>query len=51
MVEIDPDAHIRVYGYVPITQYLASLFPVPVGVADRIDLKPDGKPRSERDAL
>jgi predicted nucleotidyltransferase len=51
MVEIDPDAHIGVYGYVGIMHYLSDLFPVPVDVANSRRLKPHVKSGAERDAV
>jgi predicted nucleotidyltransferase len=51
MVDIDPEAHIGVYGYVGIMHYLSDLFPLPVDVANRSKLKPHVKPAAERDAV
>jgi predicted nucleotidyltransferase len=51
MVEIDPLAHIDLYGYVGITQYIADLFNVPVDVADRTMLLESVRRTAERDAV
>jgi predicted nucleotidyltransferase len=39
MVEIDPDAHIGVWGYAGLKEYIAALFDGPVDVVDRAALK------------
>jgi hypothetical protein len=51
LVEIDPSAHIDVYDYVGITQYIAALFTVPVDVADRAMLIEPVRRTAERDAV
>jgi predicted nucleotidyltransferase len=51
LVDLDPDAHIDLYDYVGITQYLAELFPGRVDVANRRTLKPLVRPSAERDAV
>jgi predicted nucleotidyltransferase len=40
MVEIDPDAHITVFDYVGLKEYIAGLFDGPVDVVSRDSLKP-----------
>jgi predicted nucleotidyltransferase len=40
MIEIDPDAHIGVWGYAGLKEYIAALFDGPVDVVDRAALKP-----------
>ena len=40
MIEIDPDAHIGVWGYAGLREYIATLFDGPVDVVDREALKP-----------
>ena len=40
MIEIDPDAHIGVWGYGGLKEYIAALFEGPVDVVDRAALKP-----------
>lgn len=51
MVDIDPKARVDLFKYVGIVQYLESLFPVHVGVADHEGLKPLIRPTVERDAV
>jgi uncharacterized protein len=51
MVELAPDAAVDLWGYVGITQYLADLFPSPVDVANRSQLKPLVRPSAEREAV
>lgn len=51
MVDIDPTAHVDLYRYVGITQYIAGLFTMPVDVADRAALIEPVKRTAERDAL
>ncbi|HEX4198124.1 MAG TPA: nucleotidyltransferase domain-containing protein [Caulobacteraceae bacterium] len=51
LVDIDPSAHIDLYDYVGITQYIAGLFTVPVEVADRAMLIPPVRRTAERDAV
>jgi predicted nucleotidyltransferase len=51
MIELEPDSHIGVYGYVAIMHYLADLFPMPVDVANQSTLKPHVRPSAERDAV
>src|SRR5579871_671883 len=35
MIEIDPEAHVGVWGYVGLKEYIAALFDEPVDVVDR----------------
>jgi predicted nucleotidyltransferase len=51
MVEVDPDAHISLFDYAGIVQYIEELFPVPVDVANREGLKPFVRPSAEREAV
>jgi len=51
MIDLAPDAHIGVFEYVGITQYLADLFPNRVDVANRATLKQLVRPSAERDAV
>ena len=51
MVEIAPDAHVDLFAYVGIVQFIEELFPVPVDVVDREGLKPMVRPRAEREAV
>ena len=51
MVEIDPDAHIGVWGYAGLKEYIATLFDGPVDVVDREALKPYVAPVATADAI
>jgi predicted nucleotidyltransferase len=51
MVEIDPSAHVDLYGYAGITRYIAELFPVPVDVAEREMLLEPVRATAETDAV
>lgn len=51
MVEIDPAAHVDVYGYVGITQFISALFHGRVDVADRDALSAAVRGTAERDAI
>jgi predicted nucleotidyltransferase len=51
MVEIDPDAHIGVWGYAGLREYIATLFDGPVDVVDRDALKPHVAPAATADAI
>jgi len=51
MIEIDPDAHIGVWGYAGVKAYIATLFDGPVDVIDREALKPYVKSAATADAV
>ena len=51
MVEIDPDAHITVFDYAGLKDYIAGLFDSPVDVVNREGLKPHVGPSAEADAI
>jgi hypothetical protein len=51
MVELDPDAHIGVWGYAGLKEYIASLFDGPVDVVNRAALKPYVAPAATADAI
>lgn len=51
LVEFDPAAHVTVFDYVGIKEFIATLFEVPVDVIDREALKPHLRRPSVRDAL
>jgi uncharacterized protein len=51
MVEIDPEAHITVFDYVGLKEYIASLFDAPVDVVSRDSLKPYVHPAATADAI
>ena len=51
MIEINPDAHIGVWGYAGLKDYIASLFDGPVDVVNRNGLKPHVRPVAVADAI
>jgi predicted nucleotidyltransferase len=51
MIEVNPEAHITVFDYVGLKEYIASLFSEPVDVVDRGGLKPYIRPAATADAL
>ncbi len=51
MIEIDPEAHVTVFDYVGLKEYIASLFDGPVDVVDREGLKPYVRPAATSDAI
>jgi uncharacterized protein len=51
MIEVDPEAHISVYDYVGLKDYIASLFDGPVDVVSRDGLKPYVRPVAMADAV
>jgi uncharacterized protein len=51
MIEIDPDAHLTVFGYVGLKEYIASLFDAPVDVVNREGLKSYVRPAATADAI
>jgi predicted nucleotidyltransferase len=51
MIEIDPEAPVRVYEYVRIKEYIAGLFDGRVDVVDREGLKPYVRPAATADAI
>jgi predicted nucleotidyltransferase len=51
MVEIDPEAHITVFDYVDIKEYIAGLFDGPVDVVNCDNLKPYVRPTATADAI
>ena len=51
LIEFDPDAHVTVFDYVGVKEYIASLFLQPVDVIDREALKPHLRRPSARDAV
>jgi uncharacterized protein len=51
LVEFDPDAHVTVFDYVGVKNYIAGLFEGPVDVIDRAALKPHLRLPSARDAV
>jgi uncharacterized protein len=51
MVEIDPEAHITIFDYAGIKEYIAGLFDGPVDVVNRDTLKPYVRPTASADAV
>ena len=51
MIEVDPDAHITVFDYVGLKEYIAGLFDGPVDVVSRDGLKPHVRPAATADAI
>lgn len=51
MIEVDPAAHLSVYDYVGLKEYIASLFDGPVDVVSRDSLKPYVRPAATEDAV
>ena len=51
MIEIDPTAHIGVYEYVGLKEYIASLFDGRVDIVNREGLKPYLRPAATADAI
>jgi uncharacterized protein len=51
LVEFDPAAHVTVFDYVGVKDFIAGLFREPVDVIDREALKPHLRGPSKRDAI
>jgi len=51
MIDIDPAAHVTVFDYVGLTQYIAGLFEGPVDVIDREALKPHLRAPTTQEAV
>lgn len=51
MIEIDPDAHVTLFDYVGLREYIAGLFEGPVDVVNREGLKPYVRPAATADAI
>jgi uncharacterized protein len=51
IIDIDPDAHVTLFDYVGLKDYIASLFDRPVDVVDRDALKPHLRAPTARDAV
>ena len=51
MVEIDPEAHLTVFDYVDLQDYIAGLFDRPVDVVNRDGLKSYVRPAATVDAI
>ncbi len=51
MIEVDPEAHITVFDYVGLKEYIAGLFDGRVDVVSRDGLKPYVRPAATADAI
>ncbi len=51
MVEIDPDKHIGVFGFLEVVKLIEDLFQSKVDVSERQSLRPFVRPSAERDAI
>ncbi len=51
MVEVAPEAHVSVYEYAGLKEYIAGLFEVRVDVVNRDGLKPYVRPTATADAI
>ena len=51
MIEIDPHAHIGVWGYAGLKEYIAGLLDGQVDVVSREGLKPYVRPAATADAI
>ena len=51
IVEIDPEAHLTVFDYAGLKEYIAGLFDGPVDVVNRDGLKPYVRPAATADAI
>jgi uncharacterized protein len=51
MIEFDPSAHVTIFNYAGVKEYIASLFDGPVDVVNRDGLKPYVRPAATADAI
>ncbi len=51
MIEIDPEAHVGVWGYAGLKEYISTLFDGPVDVVDREALKSHIAPAATADTI
>jgi predicted nucleotidyltransferase len=51
LIDIDPEAHVTLFDYVGLKDYIASLFDGPVDVIDREALKPHVRAPVARDMV
>lgn len=51
MIEFDPAAHITLFNYAGLKDYIASLFDSAVDVVNRNGLKPHIRPAATADAI
>jgi len=51
IVELNPTAHLGVWGYAGVVEYVSTLFEEPVDVAQKAALRRHVRPSAERDAV
>jgi predicted nucleotidyltransferase len=51
MIDLNPEAHLSVFDYVDLKEYIASLFEKPVDVINREGLKPYVRPAAMLDVV
>jgi len=51
IIDIDPEAHVTLFDYVDLKDYVSSLFDGPVDVVDRDALKPHLRVPAARDSV
>jgi predicted nucleotidyltransferase len=51
IIDIDPEAHVTLFDYVDLKDYISSLFDGPVDVVDRDALKPHLRVPAARDSV
>ena len=51
IIDIEPDAHVTLFDYVGLKEYIAGLFEGPVDVVSRAALKPHVRPAVTADAI
>ena len=51
MIDIEPEAHVSIYDYVGLKDYIAGLFEGPVDVVNREGLKPYVRPAATTEAV
>jgi predicted nucleotidyltransferase len=51
MIDLDPEAHLGVYDYVGLKDFIATLFDKPVDIVNRQGLKPYVRPTALADAI
>jgi uncharacterized protein len=51
MIEFDPAAHVTVFNYAGLKEYIAGLFNGPVDVVNREGVKPYVRPAAAADAI
>jgi predicted nucleotidyltransferase len=51
LIEFDPEAHVTIFNYAGLKEYIANLFDGPVDVVNRDGLKPHLRPAATADAI